>query len=1166
MAESRRRRASPTQAIPLYQVIEEEHRALHENDPDFKDPLRDVASLLRFDPDQIIDAPDIARKLNEVMLGPRASRPPHPRDPVCAYLMHPPHRAKSPDDQDDDQRTRSTAAALRNALSEFLQTHCVQGSEEGMRFRLALADRLNDLIYNERPGDHESFHGLPLNPYAEGLMERRQTFGPRDAHLYELNRLLIEAAFPTQLQRLRDRRLENVYRSIRQHEHAALCLSGGGIRSATFGLGVIQGLAHHRVLGAFDYLSTVSGGGYVGSWLTAWMAHAGPAYVEAKLRDTAGQWAVSKLEPEPTPIRHLRAYSNFLSPRVGLLSADTWTLVATFMRNILLNWLVLVPLMAAVTAVPWIVVSVIRSGWSGWPVNALGVFGLLFGIIAIAFVHDARPEPVVGIGSSAIPHESGPLGRSQREFIVRCFLPLVLSGILLTTAWGLWLRSHTLSEITQGWRLVGSFIAVGVLLHGGAWGFAAIRNRRFRLWEAIAAVVSGGLLGFATHYVALGLAAFDRFGNQVDAFAYATLGLPSFLIVLSVGGQLFLGLVSRRTTDAEREWGARFNAWLLIALVAWLVVAGIVLFGPWFVQRYATGLIQQLLLGGAGAGSAVTAMSLASGNKTSGKPSGQDEQPKQSTADGPAALVRKLAMALALPLLVASILVVLSALDAALLTLACQLDPTGGCIAVGDILSIAAGVDPPVAVIVALVLFAGGWGLGRLIDTNKFSLHAMYRARLIRAFLGASRPAGERHPDRFTGFDDHDNLRMWQLWPAASAVRPLTIDEPSKDGGTRHHRWPPRPPLPVINLALNVVSNPNLAWQERKATSFTVTPLHAGSLFVGYRRTSPHAKPNQIIMPEQVRERELYGEGISLGTAITISGAAASPNAGYHSSPLVTFLMTLFNARLGAWLGNPGPDGERTFADRSPRLTAATIIAELFGFTNDRSKYVYLSDGGHFDNLGLYEMVLRRCRFIVVSDAGCDADCTFEDLGNAIRRIRIDLGIPIEFDEEIPIYPRSAKRGAEGRYWAVGRIKYSAVDRPPVGSAAAGVKADAGDGTLIYIKPAFYGVKEPRDVYNYARTSETFPHEATADQFYSESQFESYRALGRFVIDQICANEPAVTPYVPTEPERESDPLPWLEFRARRAPKPPESAADHQANGERASVDRQLGSHRDQSS
>src|SRR5262245_49974206 len=202
-----RKAAAPTQAIPLYKVIEEEHRALHEHDAHFEDPLRDVASLLRFDPDQIIDAPDIARKLNEVLLGPRVSRAPHPRDPVCAYLMHPTHRPRPADKANDDRPPEpNTANTLRDALSHFLKAHCVQGSEEGIRFRLVLADRLNEVIYKERPADQDAFRGLTLNPYAEGLRERRHEFGPHDEHLRELNRLLIEAAFPSQLQRLRDRR------------------------------------------------------------------------------------------------------------------------------------------------------------------------------------------------------------------------------------------------------------------------------------------------------------------------------------------------------------------------------------------------------------------------------------------------------------------------------------------------------------------------------------------------------------------------------------------------------------------------------------------------------------------------------------------------------------------------------------------------------------------------------------------------------------------------------------------------------------------------------------------------------------------------------------------------------------------------------------------------
>src|SRR5262249_11167637 len=139
--------------------------------------------------------------------------------------------------------------------------------------------------------------------------------------------------------------------------------------------------------------------------------------------------------------------------------------------------------------------------------------------------------------------------------------------------------------------------------------------------------------------------------------------------------------------------------------------------------------------------------------------------------------------------------------------------------------------------------------------------------------------------------------------------------------------------------------------------------------------------------------------GISLGTAMAISGAAASPNMGYHSSPSVTLLLALFNARLGWWLGNPGPEGETTYKDDGPATAIIPLAEETFGLSTDDRPYVYLSDGGHFENLGLYEMVRRRCRFIVAVDAGCDPAFAFEDLGNAVRKIFIDLGIRITFKD-----------------------------------------------------------------------------------------------------------------------------------------------------------------------
>jgi hypothetical protein len=307
--------------------------------------------------------------------------------------------------------------------------------------------------------------------------------------------------------------------------------------------------------------------------------------------------------------------------------------------------------------------------------------------------------------------------------------------------------------------------------------------------------------------------------------------------------------------------------------------------------------------------------------------------------------------------------------------------------------------------------------------------------------------------------------------------------------------------FPVINIALNLVHGSKLAWQERKAASFTVSPLHCGSYDVGYRRTN--AAPDQRYGSEteisaQEQLDQIYGgkEGISLGTAVAISGAAASPNMGYHSSPLVTFILTLLNVRLGAWLGNPGPAGDRTFHLGYPKLGVLPIISEAFGLTDDTNPYVYLSDGGHFENLGLYEMVLRRCHYIVVSDAGQDPVCSFADLGGAVRKIRIDLGIPIEFDTPMSIFARSdlAEQNRIGRSFAIGRICYDRVD-------GNGVK----DGVLIYIKPACYG-QEPRDIYEYFKTNLTFPHESTADQFFSESQFESYRMLGAYTMGRICSD------------------------------------------------------------
>jgi hypothetical protein len=224
---------------------------------------------------------------------------------------------------------------------------------------------------------------------------------------------------------------------------------------------------------------------------------------------------------------------------------------------------------------------------------------------------------------------------------------------------------------------------------------------------------------------------------------------------------------------------------------------------------------------------------------------------------------------------------------------------------------------------------------------------------------------------------------------------------------------------------------------------------------------------------------------MSLGTAMAISGAAFTPNMGYHSSPPVAFLMSVLNVRLGWWLGNSRVDS--SWYNPQPPWGLFYLLLELFGETNSERDYVYLSDGGHFENLGIYELVRRRCRYIIACDGSADADLGFECLGNAIEKCRTDFGIDIEIN--VDAIRRAKESGYSKAHCAFGQIRYDRLNnkgpRHPVG-------------TLLYIKASLSG-DEPADVAHYAEQHAAFPHQTTADQCFDESQFESYRALGEHV-------------------------------------------------------------------
>jgi hypothetical protein len=848
---------------------------------------------------------------------------------------------------------------------------------------------------------------------------------------------------------------------------SALCLSGGGIRSATFSLGVIQSLARRRLLSKFDYLSTVSGGGYIGSWLSAWASRVGIDAVEVAI--SPGRTKRPVLETEAKELRFLRDYSNYLTPKLGLMSADTWAAVATYARNLFLIWLTVMPFLVGILAIPSLCVQVTRWRVDTWPAWTVRLWIGSFALATIATgVLSATQLAWRRIGD----RKTDPRRMfTQTGHILALLFPLVLSGVALAVAWA-WMAALSRTSIEWGWfGLVGACYPVATIVRIVVWLIRPPsdqdpgsepktqeerwRGRRRAVWVFSAMFAAAAAAGLAVGFLAWLVA--HPLAGMPDSMPglYVCVAVPTYLSLHFVGSAIFVGLasqISSRMDEEIREWWARFQGWMLAIAVSWLVFSLIALFGAWALRQLGAAISAVITVGSVG-GMIALLNSLGS-DVESAKPSA-------------AARLLGLAKRLVGPLFVIVLMSGLAYLGEALIEFTtAQAMPIP---AVGDVTEQTSpwgqGLLTSAGTVAGLLVFS--FVIGLFVNANKFSMQAFYRNRLTRAYLGAVRVA-EREPHPFTGFDAEDNLFM----------KDLGVPHPAD--GTKELKAP----LHIINLALNLVHGKRLAWQERRAESFTVSRLSCGSSSI--IRTD---RESRVDTCGAYRASEYYGgrDGITLGAAMAISGAAVSPNMGYHTSPVLSFLLTIFNARLGAWLGNPARWQYRRTA---PLSSLVTILAEAFGFTDDKSAYVYLSDGGHFENLGLYEMVLRRCRTVVVIDAGCDPKAAYDDLGNAIRKIRIDFGIGIDLISKIPVRVRTP-RGERGIYCAVGTIRYGDAD----GEGAA-------SGTLIYVKPVFDD-DEPADIRNYADTHERFPHESTADQFFSESQFESYRALGQHIADAL---------------------------------------------------------------
>lgn len=338
------------------------------------------------------------------------------------------------------------------------------------------------------------------------------------------------------------------------------------------------------------------------------------------------------------------------------------------------------------------------------------------------------------------------------------------------------------------------------------------------------------------------------------------------------------------------------------------------------------------------------------------------------------------------------------------------------------------------------VLVLVGW----LVDFNRVSLHYFYRDRLAETYLRTEVAEDTRRPSPMKVSRDSMAMRLQDLHGEGDA--PVTTA-----------------PYHLINAAINLAGSRDLTRKDRKSGYFLLSKYFCGSKYTGYRRTSQ------------------YRDGkTKLARAVTISGAAAGSGAGIHTFFAQAFAATLFNVRLGSWMENPAWD--RTFKRKEDGVFWPWLmLREMFTDTDARGRLVNLSDGGHTgDNLGIYPLLQRQCQVIIACDAEADSELSFGSFSQAIRQAYVDFGVEVDIDLDL-IRP-DPETGRSRSHCAVGRIKY------PGGTPNR-------KNWIVYIKNSLTG-DEPAPVQNYKQDHTLFPHESTADQFFDDDQFESYRALG----------------------------------------------------------------------
>jgi hypothetical protein len=831
-----------------------------------------------------------------------------------------------------------------------------------------------------------------------------------------------------------------------RHGLVGLAFSGSSIRSATFNLGVLEALKENDLLRFVDYLSTVSGGGYIGGWLVA----------NAK-RD--GYWTRREADWQES-VKYLRDFSNSLSIRLSFLSVDTWTMWTTFARNTIQLLLQFSLAISACLLIPyflrflfdWLLVP---NGQPSYltPQFLSAILLVLATMLVCASLFSPRRAT---IGRA---HRTPAWSQRSIALVVLLLSPAFLAvTAVLWQAAGTFEKSH-LSYAQILVQVIGApdmqFVLAGAYVALAAVAFASVTWN----WKgviAVALVPAGGLAALLLGVSACVLllqewtphshaGPIERgFGGGFEAAFVCGPALLIVVLILSI--DMLLRLLGRASRQEPREWWNRFFALLSITGAGWLTLSAAAIYGPYWFGRNLGVLMSAPICGWL-----VKRMAKVLENKLR---KAFEDEPGTGPSKTSQLSLRALVVAGRFVGIAGLVIFLSVALQAVLMVFSPTVGPS---VSYWEALRIIRLESVFATLAIALSV---GFLLSWRVNVNSFGLSEFYTSRLVRCYLGATRERRSPHP--FTGFDEKDDMPLASVRTVTPP--PYRVPEPDESRAA-----PFSGPFPIVNFALNLGDSSDLAVKTRQSASFTMTPLHCGfhrERSMGGRRAVGAYSPI---------ERYCREESPSLGLALSVSGAAANPYMGYDTSPLTSFLLAVFNPRPCCWFANPATKQQE--GRFSPPVAFPVLLKELLGRVDDTSAFVEISDGRLFENLGVYELVRRRCRLVIASDAEEDPEVRLENLQKLIRLCEVDFGVKFSIDASL--LDRDPRTGRSEHPCAVGRIEYG----------------NGSLGTLIYMK-ASLPEKAGASILQHQSEHSASPHETSVHQLFNEDQFETYRKLG----------------------------------------------------------------------